>query len=183
MTRYYFEGRLIRLRAVEPSDYDFYVGWIDSQSERQSYFIDFPQSSVNTREWVENEARRKPQNDEVRFHIETLDGQSVGTINTHSTNPRWGTFMYGVAVQRQHQGKGYGAEAVEIVLRYFFKERRYQKVNAEVYAFNEGSIRFHERLGFTLEGRMRRMVYTDGAFHDILLYGMTVEEFQARWEE
>jgi len=37
----------------------------------------------------------------------------------------------------------------------------------------------HERLGFTLEGRLRRMIYTEGTFHDKLIYGLTQEEFAA----
>ena len=56
---------------------------------------------------------------------------------------------------------------------------RYQKVNAEVYAFNEPSMRLHERMGFTLEGRLRRMIYTGGEYHDALFYGMTREEFES----
>ena len=62
----------------------------------------------------------------------------------------------------------------------FFEERRYQKVNAEVYGFNESSIALHEKLGFTLEGRIRRMIYTDGKYFDALMYGMTSEEFAGR---
>jgi RimJ/RimL family protein N-acetyltransferase len=50
-------------------------------------------------------------------------------------------------------------------------------VTVRAYAFNEPSLRLHERLGFVPEGRLRRMIYTGGAHHDVCLYGMTVEEF------
>jgi RimJ/RimL family protein N-acetyltransferase len=88
--------------------------------------------------------------------------------------------MYGIAVLPQHQRKGYASEAIRLVLRYYFGERRYQKCTVEVFSFNEPSQRLHEALGFTLEGRLRRMIYTNGVFYDALLYGITREEFEAQ---
>jgi RimJ/RimL family protein N-acetyltransferase len=49
-----------------------------------------------------------------------------------------------------------------------------------VHSLNEASQRLHESLGFTLEGRLRRMMYTDGAFHDALIDGLTREECDAQ---
>jgi RimJ/RimL family protein N-acetyltransferase len=88
--------------------------------------------------------------------------------------------MYGLSIRPAHRRQGYAFEAIPLVLRYYFHERRYQKVNAEVYAFNDASVHLHEKLGFVLEGRLRRMIYTNGQFHDALFYGMTREEFDAR---
>jgi RimJ/RimL family protein N-acetyltransferase len=42
-------------------------------------------------------------------------------------------------------------------------------------------VRLHEKLGFQLEGRLRRVVYTRGQYYDELYYGMTAEEFAARF--
>ena len=69
-------------------------------------------------------------------------------------------------------------EAIRLVLTYFFQELRYQKCNATVYAFNTSSIKLHESLGFQLEGRIRRNIYTSGQFYDELIYGITREEFE-----
>lgn len=175
-----FEGNLVRLRAVEPSDWEFYFNWDRGTTEngRLTDEIWFPSSSVASKEWAEKEARHQD-GDAFRFHIETLIGEPVGTINTHACQPRSGTFMYGLGIKEEHRRKGYASEAIRLVLRYYFGERRYQKCNAEVFSFNEPSIRLHERLGFTLEGRLRRMIYSGGAFHDALIYGITREEFEA----
>ncbi|MCC6801600.1 MAG: GNAT family N-acetyltransferase [Anaerolineae bacterium] len=174
-----FEGKLIRLRAVEPSDWEFYFNWGRETTEngRLSDEIWFPSSSVGTKEWAEKEAKR-PETDEFRFHIETLIGEPVGTINSHGCNPRNGTFMYGLGIKEEQRRKGYASEAIRLVLRYFFGERRYQKCTVTVFAFNGPSQKLHEALGFTLEGRLRRMIYTGGAFHDELVYGITREEFE-----
>lgn len=39
----------------------------------------------------------------------------------------------------------------------------------------------HKKLGFVLEGRLRRMVFTGGHYYDELIYGMTQEEFAERY--
>ena len=101
-------------------------------------------------------------------------------IATHNCDPRNGTFAYGVAIREAHQRQGYASEAIELVLRYYFQELRYQKATVHIYSFNNPSIVLHERLGFQREGCMRRMIFTEGQFFDILLYGITREEFTQR---
>jgi len=176
-----FAGRLVRLRAAEPSDWEafFQADRASTDPGRLTDEIWFPSSTVGAHAWAEGAAQRAAGED-FRFMIERLDdGTLVGTINTHACHPRNGTFQYGLGIFPAHQRHGYGAEAIRLVLGYYFRERRYQKVNAEVYAFNEPSIRLHERLGFSLEGRLRRLVYSGGAFHDLLIFGLTREEFEA----
>ncbi|MCA0456171.1 MAG: GNAT family N-acetyltransferase [Chloroflexi bacterium] len=176
-----FEGQLIRLRAVEPGDWDIHYQWnLDSDNGRMTDEIWFPTSRATVQSWAERESVRGAEEDGTyRFQIETLSGKLVGTINTHTCSLRNGTFGYGLAILPDHQRKGYATEAIGLVLRYYFAERRYQKVNAEVYSFNQPSIALHERLGFILEGRLRRMVYSGGEYHDRLNFGITSEEFTA----
>lgn len=177
-----YVGRQVRLRGVEVSDWEFFhqMDWQTTDFGRTTDEIWFPSSKASSQMWAEQQAKQSAANDQFRFVIEALEsGEPVGTINTHTINRRVGTFMYGVAIAPHHQRKGYAGEAIRLVLRYFFFEKRYQKVNAEVYSFNQPSIRLHERLGFMLEGRLRRLVYTDGHYHDALIYGMTREEFEA----
>lgn len=178
-----FQGRRVRLRAVETSDWEIWYAMTDTDDDRLSWEIAFPASREATRARVEELAKRGDHDDEFRFMIERLDGEYVGSLNTHTINRRCGTFMYGLGIMPQYRRMGFASEAVRLVLRYYFWERRYQKVNAEVFSFNEPSMRLHENLGFTLEGRLRRMIYTGGQFYDALLYGMTREEFEASgWE-
>jgi RimJ/RimL family protein N-acetyltransferase len=183
-----WEGKLVRLRAVELSDWETHYEWNkDTEAERAGYSIPFPTSREAVKRWAERAATNDQSTDEFHFQIETLAGELAGSINSHSCQPRHGTFAYGVMILEKHQRKGYASEGIILLLRYFFQERRYQKVNASVYSFNESSIRLHEDLGFQLEGRLRRMIYTRGQHYDELSYGMTVEEFAARhagyWNE
>ncbi len=174
-------GKNIRLRGLEPEDGPRFHEWNhDSEAGRNLDVVWPPSSLAGTKAWVEETIKKAPQNDEHYMVIETLDGEFAGMINSHHCDRRVGCFMYGVAVRREHQGKGYAREAIVLLLRYFFHELRYQKVTAEVYSFNQASIHLHEKLGFQLEGRLRRTLFTNGRHHDQLFYGMTREEFEER---
>jgi RimJ/RimL family protein N-acetyltransferase len=179
VSTYFWQGNRVRLRAIEPGDWEQFYEWnFDSDTARQTYYLPFPKSAEGTRRWTEREATREPEYDAYRLVIETLAGEMVGTINTHSCDHRNGTFGYGLTVGEKHRRKGYASEAITLVLRYFFQELRYQKATVHVYSFNEPSMRLHERLGFLLEGRLRRMIYTQGQHFDDLIFGITAEEFE-----
>ena len=177
-----FHGERVRIRGIEESDFENYFAWEqDTESSRLDYEIWFPTSTTSRRDWVHSQARQTGEGDLFRFTIVTLDGTVVGSLNTHTVNRRNGTFMYGLFIDAAYRKNGYATDALRILFRYFFHERGYQKVNAEVFAFNEPSIRLHERFGFTLEGRLRRMIFTGGQYHDTLAYGLTREEFEAKY--
>lgn len=181
MTENIWQGEKIRLRGVEPEDWQYHAEWDqDTESSRNSWYIPFPQSKVGTKEWTDAEAKKQHTDDNVRMQIETLAGEFAGTINAHDCDRRTGTFSYGLAIYPTQRRNGYAAEAITLLMRYFFDELRYQKCTIQVYSFNNSSQKLHESLGFTLEGRLRRTVYTDGQFYDALYYGMTVEEFNSR---
>ena len=179
-----WEGRLVRIRGIEPSDWEAFHEWDqDTEAARASWRIWPPRSQEGTRRFATNTALNGPEDDNYRFGIETLAGDFVGTINTQRCDQHNGTFSYGLAIAAEHQRKGYASEAILLVLRYYFRELRYQKATAYVYSFNDASIALHERLGFTLEGRLRRMHYTNGQFYDELYFGMTAEECEERLKE
>lgn len=113
----------------------------------------------------------------IMFTIETLDEKPVGGINIHSKDEKNGTFSFGIRINRNHRRKGYGSEALRILLRYGFYELRFQKCNSGCVHINEGSIWLHKSVGFVEEGRQRRTIYTNGQYYAHILFGLTREEF------
>jgi RimJ/RimL family protein N-acetyltransferase len=177
-----WRGPRVRLRAFEVEDWETYRAWdADDEQARNLDQVHFPRSADAARQWAEREAAREPDGDNFRFVIENEHGEVVGDLSTHDCDPRVGSFSYGISIRSQQRGKGYASEAIPLVLRYYFLEKRYQKVNVTIFSFNESSVRLHERLGFQYEGRIRRIVFTAGAHHDALIYGMTIEEFTERF--
>jgi RimJ/RimL family protein N-acetyltransferase len=177
-----WQGPRVRLRAFLVEDWETYHTWNEDDEQARSLDqIHFPQSAAAVRQWAEREAAREGQGDNFRFVIENEHGEAVGDLSTHDCDPRVGAFSYGISIRPDQRGKGYASEAIPLLLRYYFGEKRYQKVTVTIFSFNEPSVRLHERLGFRLEGRIRRMAYTAGAHHDALIYGMTAEEYTERW--
>jgi RimJ/RimL family protein N-acetyltransferase len=175
-----WQGERVWLRAIEPSDWEPYFAWNQDDEQACSVSnIPFPQSAEAVRQWAQQEATRKPEGDAFRFVIENKTSEVVGDLTTHNCDARVGSLLYGITIRREHRRNGYAAEAIALVLRYYFRELRYQKATVTVFSFNDASARLHEKLGFQLEGRIRRTQFTDGALHDELVYGLTAEEFAA----
>ncbi len=176
-----WQGKKVRLRGVEPEDWEHLYSWsADSELDQLTDSIPFPPGKEYFKKRMANlAAKSSRESDEYLLVIENLEGEVVGTINSHSCQRRHGTFSYGLGIRRKHWRKGYATEAIWLLLRYFFLELGYQKVNSGVFSFNEGSLALHRSLGFKEEGRLRRMIYTEGVYHDDIQFGMTREEFEA----
>ena len=176
----FWTGDKVRLRAVEPTDAGVFfknLSDYDDESDRFCDEIHFPSTHAAMVARVENNSRRSSDNDEFMWIIENQQGVAVGCINTFNCSKRAGTFKYGLGITREFWGNGYAKDAIKIILKYYFRELRYQKVTVYIYSFNERSMKLHESFGFINEGRIRRAVYTNGNYYDEVIYGMTSEEF------
>ncbi len=182
MDRNFWRGERVRLHAVGQEDLDEVTQLAeepDTELDRYEDRIYFPLSREQNRTFFEKMAKRDGKDDTFFWLVRDLEGRYVGSIGTFDCDPRVGTFKYGLRILHPYWGKGYATEAIVIVLRYYFRELRYQKATVIVYDFNKRSKGLHEKLGFVQEGRLRRMVYTGGTLYDELYFGMTAEEFAA----
>ncbi len=183
MAKNTWEGERVRLRAVEPGDWQHFMEWArDEEASRLGWQVNLPQGSEAVKKAAEEQSARQDRNDDnMRFVITTLRGVAVGSIDTHHADRLNRRFEYGISLAREHWGQGFATDALEILFRHYFGELGYHKVNAWVYAFNDRSIAFHERLGMIREGTARQTHFTRGEFHDEHLYGMTAGEFWDRY--
>jgi RimJ/RimL family protein N-acetyltransferase len=179
----FWQGRRVLLRAVEPADAEHFLRWNqDSDRGRHLDFLWPPISESSLRAWVAEQAQKRlGENDAYQWMMVAPNGETVGSIVTHSCSHRDGTFSYALDVAAEHRRKGYASEAIVLVLRYYFHELRYQKCNVAVHGNNPASVALHTRLGFLLEGTQRRSVFNHGVYSDGLWFGLTREEFEARF--
>ena len=176
-----FEGQKVRLRGVRADDWEHFARWdTDSDAGRFGWQIWAPKGEEAARAFAREESAKPLDPWNQRFIIETLDGEPVGSFNYRADHRRFG-FEYGIALAREHWGNGYAEEAIAIVCRYVFGELRLHKVQAYVYAFNRRSLSMHRKFGMTLEGVLREAQCTAGRFWDIHIFGMTADEFFARY--
>ena len=174
----FWEGQRVRLRAVEPEDAAFFFELQrDTERNRLLDFLPPPSSLAALELWTRAQSQQELKNDAFQWLIESKAGERVGSIVTHSCNLRNGTFSYALDVAASAQRKGYAAEAVSLVLRYYFGELRYQKVYVGIQSDNEASVALHRKLGFELEGTQKRMIFQRGRYLDLLLFGLSAEDF------
>jgi RimJ/RimL family protein N-acetyltransferase len=180
-----WQGERVRLRGIEPDDWEAFMRFDQESDDMRSGGMLFqPRSAEGYRRWAREQAEKPPdvRSDDFDLAIESLAEKCVvGLIGTHLSDRRAGTFGCGLGVGREFQRQGYASEAVVLLLRYMFAERRFQKCNVGVYAYNAASLGLFAKLGFVEEGRRRRAEFMGGRYHDEVLLGMTVEEFAAAY--
>ncbi|MFC9620071.1 GNAT family N-acetyltransferase [Streptomyces sp. NPDC056930] len=173
----FWSGKQIRLRGIEPDDWTAFMRFAVDE-ERTGDLLNPPRSAESFRVWAKEQAAAKSDGDCFGLAIEAVDtGEIVGAVGSHQADPRAGWFEYGVTIGADHRRKGYAAEAVVMLLRFMFAERRYHKCQARIFAHNEASLTLHRRLGFVEEGRLRDHVFLAGRHHDLIMLGVLADEF------
>ena len=66
-----------------------------------------------------------------------------------------------------------GIEFANILFQYY----NIRKIYTEVYAYNQFSIAYHEKIGFTEECRLKEYKYFDGKFWDVIYYQISRDLF------
>ena len=80
----------------------------------------------------------------------------------------------------EHRGRGYGADAMRVALRFAFSELNLHRVCLTVFSYNEPAIALYERLGFVREGAYREHIERDGQHYDMILYGLLRREWEGQ---
>lgn len=85
----------------------------------------------------------------------------------------------GFALGRTHQGKGFGTEAVGVLLGFAFQTLGLHRLEADVDPRNQPSLRLLERLGFRREGTLRERYHVNGEIQDSVILGLLRREWEA----
>jgi RimJ/RimL family protein N-acetyltransferase len=86
----------------------------------------------------------------------------------------------GIALGREYIGRGYGTDAMRVIVDYGFREMGLLRVQLGVAPFNPAGIRAYEKAGFVEEGRYRESVLHDGRWYDEVLMSILDYEWAAR---
>ncbi|SMF89799.1 Protein N-acetyltransferase, RimJ/RimL family [Paenibacillus uliginis N3/975] len=79
--------------------------------------------------------------------------------------------------EKDYWGKGYGTEALRLLLDYAFLELNLHRVSLRVFSFNQKAIHLYEKIGFKHEGASRQAIFRDGAWGDIVQMGILQHEY------
>jgi len=130
---------------------------------------------VNERDWPEDD----PNN--IMFLIRANeDDRIIGFANLDYISWSQGDSYMGIGLgDRTCWGRGYGSEAMNILLCYAFTELNLHRLTLTVFEFNERAVRMYQRCGFKIEGIVREVLYRDGRRWDLISMGL----LRAEWLE
>ncbi len=112
------------------------------------------------------------------FAIEA-DGQLIGQCSLFNFDDTAHTCELGIAIgDKAYWGKGYGREAVGLLLEYAFRYRNLRRVFLRTDGQNIRGQRAYRACGFVEEGRLRAHVYSNGAYDDLVFMGILRDEWQ-----
>jgi [ribosomal protein S5]-alanine N-acetyltransferase len=83
----------------------------------------------------------------------------------------------GYAIHADYWGRGLATDAASTIVDHGFKHLAIHRITAAVGPDNEASKAVLDRLGFSLEGRLRDHVFTNGAWRDSLLYSLLASDW------
>ncbi|HQX10905.1 MAG TPA: GNAT family N-acetyltransferase [Thermoflexales bacterium] len=169
----------IRLIAIDAErDGDLMARWSKDAGMMRLFDSDVPrprvarQSRADTEKWAYRDTA-------IEWAIQVIDGGAViGRIGLHRyrTSHRAADLHVGIG-DRAHWSKGYGREAVTLLLNHAFGEMDLHRVGLIVFAANERAVALYRKLGFVEEGRWRQFLRRDGADQDILVMGLLRHEW------
>ena len=77
----------------------------------------------------------------------------------------------------EHQGKGYGGEAIELLLELAFCHLNLNRVHLRVSSQNARALICYERAGFAREGVLRQDSFSGGEYRDTVIMGILRDEW------
>ena len=183
-----FEGKLIRLAPIDhDKDPEVESRWthdldlLRSLSQKPA----MPLSVGQMKKRYESIEKEVDESKKI-FHFTIRDMQDdrlLGFVRIEWIEWTHGTGNLKLAIGDQaERNKGYGSEALSLMLRFAFNELNLYRLSAIVGEDNPGALRFFMRHGFVEEVRRRKALLRDSQTWDIIHLGILREEWLALGE-
>jgi len=176
-----FTGNLVRLAAYDPEEMSkAFSRWNrNSEYSRLLNSSSGPlQSPKRAAKWMEEEMNKlSPAS--YYFSIRTkVDDRLIGELGLDVVDWCGREAFVGLGIgEPEYWSKGYGTEAMNILLRFAFTELNLKRVTLTVFEYNPRAIRSYEKAGFKHEGRQRQFLHRNGKRWDVLEMGILREEW------
>jgi len=161
------------LREVRVSDVnDNYYRWMNDPEITQYLESRFyPNSMESLQKYVKRKLGNPDEiflaiiNKERDFHIGNI---KIGPINWIHRVAEVGILIG----DKTSWGKGYGTEAIGLVVKYAFNILNLHKLTAGCYNSNQGSLKAFQKNGFEIEGIRKKHNFHNGKYIDAILLGL-----------
>lgn len=157
------KGREIYLSPMREEDAAVYVGWMNDPLILKN--IGVPQMVYDVpmeEEWIRANRSRN------QFAIvKAGEDRLIGNCGIQEVDQRNQRAEVGIFIgHEKDRGKGYGKEALRLLLDFGFRQMNLHSMYLQVYSFNERAINAYKKIGFREAGRFRECYFADGMWHD-----------------
>ncbi|MEZ4865827.1 MAG: GNAT family protein [Caldilineaceae bacterium] len=116
--------------------------------------------------------------DGTGFAIEA-DGKFIGQCALFNFDHVARRCELGITIgDKAYWGRGYGTDAVRLLLDYAFRHHNLHRVALSVNSTNARAIGAYTRCGFVEEGRLRNHAWSDGQYIDLVQMGILRHEWE-----
>ena len=160
-----FTGQLVRLAAKQPDDNAIFSRW--SEDAEYTRLMYFRPAVPRPPEAFEDKKDRHDDGRHFHFTFRTLADDTL--IGEGGLGMRWNnqdTWLWIGIGEPDYRGKGYGTDAMRLLVNYAFRELGAYRVGLGVFGFNPRAMHVYEKLGFVHEGVQRESLYRDGQRFD-----------------
>lgn len=176
-------GTLVRLSAFDPEEMSkAFVRW-HRNSEFQRLLNASARGLLSPKaelKWMEEETSEMAPGGYF-FSIRTLEEDTlIGEIGLDVVDWPGRDAFVGLGIgETDYWSKGYGTDAMNVLLRFAFTEVNLKRITLTVFEYNPRAIRSYEKVGFRHEGRKRLLLNREGRRWDELYMGILREEWFA----
>lgn len=166
------QGEKVYLAVMEKEDCVKLWKDFEYNFEEKTEVLNIGHSITKAEDWFED--IQKNQGDKhIRLGIFLNTNEIVGDIALQNIDWKERVCSIGIGISSMaNRSKGYGGEAIQLILDHAFNNIGLERVTAATFEQNYGSQKSLERNGFVLEGRERKAVSFAGRRWDRLNYGM-----------
>jgi RimJ/RimL family protein N-acetyltransferase len=164
------KGHKVDLAIMEKGDLPIIRDWLNDV-DIIGEFENFHQVTL-----AQHEKRYDDGKDERNdFFVQKKDGTKIGIIQHFKAGDQ---VEIGYVLVPGERGKGYGSEAVQIMVDYLFLHKNIVRIQAMTHTANIASQRVLEKAGFKKEGIIRKTLFTRGVWTDRAMFSILRDEWK-----
>lgn len=171
-------GERVYLRPIEKDDMPLIRVWANDPEIRALTGEVMPMSRAGADQFIE---RVKNEPDRVWFAVVLKENDHViGEAGLLRIFTPWRTADLSIILGDKFcWGRGYGREAIHLLLDYAFGALALHRISIGVVGFNEHALRFYEKVGFKREGVQRDGYFHNHQFSDFIMMSILEDEYRA----
>lgn len=173
-------GTRIVLREYQKEDLESMRKWCNDAEvvDLLSDIFLYPQTVHSTEQYLNSVLEGKTE--QKGFVIAHKDSDEyIGQIDLFKIDWKNRFAELGIVIGiKEYHGKGYGSEAIKLLLDFAFHRLNLHRIQLEVHDFNERAYQCYIKCGFQEEGRLRGNYFVNGQYHDTVLMGILKKDYE-----